>query len=161
VIQRNATQLLSDVPWAANELCGFEPTTSRAQRKSTRSIVMIAAITGSIVFLVTLFFSPKFIVHRVLGLAYLIQWAAALYLYFADYDYFYNSILIWSLPLTGFTQSIVASLSKLSFSLLPTQLTRSQPSPSFQRNKMTLAITETSPPCLITLFWRIFILLAC
>jgi hypothetical protein len=73
---------------------------------------MLAAITGSIVFLVTLFFSPKFIIHRVLGLAYLIQWAAALYLYFADYDYFYNSILIWSLPLTGFTQSIVASLSK-------------------------------------------------
>jgi hypothetical protein len=86
---------------------------------------MIGTISATVVFLITLFFSPKFIIHRVLGLAYLIQWAAALYLYFADYDYFYNSILIWSLPLTGFSQSIVASLSKfhptLPFSILTSE----------------------------------------
>lgn len=72
---------------------------------------MFSLILSYFTFLISLFFSPKFIIHRVLGLSYLIQWVAALYLYFKDYDYFYNSILIWSLPLTGFLQSIVASLS--------------------------------------------------
>jgi hypothetical protein len=61
------------------------------------------------VFLIELFFSKKFILHRVTGLSYLLQFAASFYFYFKDYNFYYSSFLIWSLPLTGFLQSIIAS----------------------------------------------------
>jgi hypothetical protein len=63
-----------------------------------------------------LFMSAKFLSHRLMGLSYLIQYSVATYLYFANYDYFINSFLIWSLPLTGLLQSINASLT---FTFLP------------------------------------------
>jgi hypothetical protein len=43
-----------------------------------------------------------------LGLAYLIQWVMAFYLYFADYSEYRNSFLTWSLPLTGVIQTLSA-----------------------------------------------------
>lgn len=52
-------------------------------------------------FLGHLFFGPKFFVHRVTGLLYLLQYAAAFYMYFKDYDGFRRSPLVWSLPATG------------------------------------------------------------
>ena len=63
-----------------------------------------------------LFVDPKFAVHRVFGFVYLIQWFAALYLYYADYAYFSNSLLVWSLPLNGVVQSLSATYY---FSFLP------------------------------------------
>lgn len=63
-----------------------------------------------------LFVHPKFAVHRVFGFVYLLQWFSALYLYFADYDYFIKSPLIWSLPLNGVIQSLTATYY---FSFLP------------------------------------------
>lgn len=62
---------------------------------------MLATLWGYVVFLIELFFSKQFIVHRVFGLLYLVQFVLALYFYFADYEFFYNSILVWSLPLNG------------------------------------------------------------
>ena len=62
---------------------------------------MFSTLQGYAVFLVELFFSKQFIVHRLFGLLYLIQFVLALYWYFADYELFYNSVLVWSLPLNG------------------------------------------------------------
>ncbi|KAJ3203887.1 hypothetical protein HDU67_009889, partial [Dinochytrium kinnereticum] len=61
-----------------------------------------------LLFLRKLFFTRKFITHRVGGLAFLIQFAAAFILYFANYEAFLNSFLIWSLPATGLFQSVSA-----------------------------------------------------
>jgi len=57
---------------------------------------------------VHLFFSRKFIVHRITGLVYLIQYTAAIALYFYDYEIFKNSHIVWVLPLTGLFQSVTA-----------------------------------------------------
>jgi hypothetical protein len=43
-----------------------------------------------------------------MGLLYLIQYALTFYLFFKNYNSFKDSILIWSLPLTGLIQSITA-----------------------------------------------------
>ncbi|KAJ3176550.1 hypothetical protein HK101_010424 [Irineochytrium annulatum] len=59
-------------------------------------------------FLYKLFFSRQFFVHRIVGLSFLLQYAAAFYLYFADYEGFKKSILIWLLPATGVFQSVTA-----------------------------------------------------
>ncbi|KAI9337898.1 hypothetical protein DFJ73DRAFT_848603 [Zopfochytrium polystomum] len=61
-----------------------------------------------IIFLYKLFFSRQFFVHRVVGLFFLLQYAAAFYLYFLDYPGFRASPLVWSLPATGLFQSITA-----------------------------------------------------
>ncbi|KAI8898278.1 hypothetical protein BC833DRAFT_590451 [Globomyces pollinis-pini] len=61
-----------------------------------------------LVFLGKLFFGRKFFVHRVSGLIYLLQYALALSLYLYDYDLFYNSPLIWTLPINGVFQTITA-----------------------------------------------------
>ena len=55
-----------------------------------------------------LFFSAKFSVHRVLGLAYLFAYAAAWWLYVTDYARFAASPLPWALPLMGVVQSLTA-----------------------------------------------------
>ncbi|CAF0913100.1 unnamed protein product [Rotaria sordida] len=55
-----------------------------------------------------LFFQRKFILHRLIGLLYLLQYFFAFYLFFKNYDLFKSSFLIWSLPLTGFVQSLTA-----------------------------------------------------
>ncbi|KAJ3109374.1 hypothetical protein HDU96_007239 [Phlyctochytrium bullatum] len=60
------------------------------------------------IFLYKLFFSRQFFVHRIGGLAFLIQYALAFYLYFFDYPAFKNSFLTWSLPATGIFQSVNA-----------------------------------------------------
>lgn len=64
-----------------------------------------------------LFFSPRFLVHRVLGLSYLLQYVAALYLYAYDYEEgFLQSPLVVTLPLTGVLQALTATYY---FSFLP------------------------------------------
>ena len=83
-------------------------------------------------FLVRLFFSKQFIVHRLVGFAYLLQFAASFFLYFYDYKLYYDSPLTWSLPLTGFSQSIVASLT---FTFLP----KRQEDPGYYGDKSTLS----------------------
>jgi len=70
--------------------------------------------------------------YSVLGLAFLIQWTASLYLYFYDYFLYYNSILVWSLPLCGFIQSIGATLT---FTFLP----KKQTDPGYYSDKSTLS----------------------
>jgi len=66
---------------------------------------------------VHLFFHRKFIVHRVLGLSYLLQYAASVYCFFADFEGLYlASPLWWSLPVTGLVQSFTATYY---FSFLP------------------------------------------
>ena len=82
----------------------------------------------------TLFFSKKFIIHRVVGLSYLVQFVASMYLYFANYDAYYNSILPWSMPLTGFSQSIIATFT---FWFLP----KKQKDPGYYGDKSTLSHT--------------------
>jgi hypothetical protein len=47
-------------------------------------------------------------VHRVSGLVYLLQYAAAFYCYFHDYNSFLKGNLIWTLPMTGVFQSVTA-----------------------------------------------------
>lgn len=66
-----------------------------------------------------LFFSPRFIVHRVTGLIYLLQMIAAFFLYFYDYSLFRSSPLTRSLPLTGVMQSITAIYT---FTFLPKKM---------------------------------------
>lgn len=63
-----------------------------------------------------LFVSAQFGVHRLLGLAYLAQYAWAWYLYATDYAAFMRSPLPWSLPLNGVLQSLTATYY---FSFLP------------------------------------------
>lgn len=84
-----------------------------------------------IVFLFTLFFSPKFIVHRITGLFYLLQWAVALPLYFYNFEMFRKSPLVWSLPLTGLLQSITAIYT---FTFLP----KLQKDPGYYSDKSTM-----------------------
>lgn len=60
------------------------------------------------IFLYKLFFSRQFIVHRVVGLSFLLQYIACFYLYLSNYERFKKSALIWTLPLTGLFQSINA-----------------------------------------------------
>lgn len=66
--------------------------------------------------LYNLFVHPKFAVHRVFGFVYLIQWFSSLYYYYADYEWYVNSHLVWSLPLNGVIQSLTATYY---FSFLP------------------------------------------
>jgi len=64
-----------------------------------------------------LFFSPKFSVHRLVGLAYILLWIAAYYYYLTDYDYLLKkSWLLILLPLSGVTQSFSA---RYYFTFLP------------------------------------------
>ena len=67
---------------------------------------------------VRLFVASKFAVHRVLGLAYLIQYAAAWALYIRDWRAFAASPLLWTLPASGVAQSLTAAFY---FRFLPKQ----------------------------------------
>jgi hypothetical protein len=58
-----------------------------------------------------LFFSYKHLVHRLVGLCYLIQYATAVCLFLWDFDTFYNSAVVWSLPLTGVIQTLIVMAS--------------------------------------------------
>jgi len=66
------------------------------------------SLVETILFLYRLFFTRKFIVHRLTGLSYLIQYAATFIMYIFYYETFKNSFLVWSLPLTGLIQSVTA-----------------------------------------------------
>ena len=57
-----------------------------------------------------LFFTRKFLSHRVIGLAFLVQFISATILYLTDYERFLHSPLIWTLPLNGVIQSANAAL---------------------------------------------------
>ncbi|KAI8851438.1 hypothetical protein BC829DRAFT_386732 [Chytridium lagenaria] len=61
-----------------------------------------------LIFLYKLFFSSKFLVHRVGGLAFLLMYAWSFYTYFTDYEAFKNSFVIWALPALGVFQSVNA-----------------------------------------------------
>jgi hypothetical protein len=89
-------------------------------------------VLKTIEFLAELFLAKKFIVHRVFGLLYLVQFVLALYWYFKDYEKFYNSILIWSLPLNGFVQAVIAVCT---FTFLP----KKQADPGYYGDKSTLS----------------------
>lgn len=65
---------------------------------------------------VRLFFSPRFLTHRLLGLSYLLQYVSAVALYLFDYDAFLRSALVWTLPLNALAQSVNAALT---FTFLP------------------------------------------
>lgn len=58
--------------------------------------------------LIKLFFTRKFIVHRLTGLFYLIIWTLALLYYAISYDRFLKSHLTWLVPVMGVIQSITA-----------------------------------------------------
>merc|ERR1719401_376499 len=65
----------------------------------------------------TLFLSGgKFQAHRYIGAAFLLQYPAAVYLYLTNFEGYLGSPFVWSLPLTGLTQSINAALT---FTFLP------------------------------------------
>jgi hypothetical protein len=57
-----------------------------------------------------LFFSRKFELHRLGGLAFASQYVAAIVWYFMDKESFLDSWLVLTLPLTGLMQSITASI---------------------------------------------------
>ncbi len=64
-----------------------------------------------------LFFSTKFTLHRIFGLAYLLQYAYAWYLYLTGpFDEFMQSPVAWTLVATGVFQSVSATYY---FSFLP------------------------------------------
>jgi hypothetical protein len=78
-----------------------------------------------------LFVNKKFGVHRIFGFCYLVQWFASLYYYYADYDWYSKSFLIWSLPLNGVVQSITATYY---FSFLPNKI-----DPGYYSDKSSLS----------------------
>ncbi|KAJ3380051.1 CTP synthase ura7 [Lobulomyces angularis] len=104
-------------------------------------------------FLFKLFFSKKFLSHRVGGLSFLIQWTLALVWYFYNYHTFKNSILIWSVPFTGLFQSLNAIAT---FWFLPKN-TKDQGYFSDKRTMSYNFITENSFFALILLWqWLYF-----
>jgi len=101
---------------------------------------------------VHLFFSRKFIVHRVTGLVYLTLYLSAFLRYTWDYEGFKNSPIIWILPLTGLFQSITAIYT---FTFLP----KSTKDPGYYGDKGILSynfIVENSFFELILLFQWIY-----
>jgi len=79
-----------------------------------------------------IFLRKKFGYHRVVGLSYLIQYAIVVYLYFFDYPTFLKSPFLWSLPLTGVIQSVVAVNT---FTFLP----KKQSDPGYFSDKTVLS----------------------
>ena len=57
-----------------------------------------------------LFFNKRHTSHRILGLAFLVQYLYALYLYCADYQAFVNSWVMVTMPVTGVLQPINATV---------------------------------------------------
>lgn len=74
----------------------------------------------------------RFAFHRLLGFAYLCQWAGSLYLYTYDYDRFLTSRLTWMMPLVGVLQS---ATSWYYFSFLP----KKQADPGYNSDKSALS----------------------
>lgn len=60
--------------------------------------------------------TTRFGVHRAMGMIYLVQFFASLYLMTFDYNTYLRTPLGWTLPLTGWFQAIIASLT---FTFLP------------------------------------------
>lgn len=56
-----------------------------------------------------MWFAPRFQVHRVTGLIFLLQFFAAFYLYIFNYEHYLKTPLVWTLGMTGFLQSVTAS----------------------------------------------------
>lgn len=80
-----------------------------------------------------LFFGRKFFVHRIVGLLFLVQWTAAVVLYLFAYETFLNSMLVWSVPITGLIQSITAALT---FTFMPRKV---DPGITFLSDKSALS----------------------
>jgi hypothetical protein len=64
--------------------------------------------TSTFAFLIRLFFSRKFILHRLVGLAYLILFFLSIVIYVFYYPAFRTSPIVIMLPITGFIQSLTA-----------------------------------------------------
>jgi hypothetical protein len=76
----------------------------------TNSIVsMMAGVERFIRGFIHLFFQRRFVVHRLFGLAYLIQFAYITVLFMADYPAFLASNVIITFPITGVLQSLSAT----------------------------------------------------
>ena len=106
-----------------------EPKVAAEAAPGEATDIVTAAVAG----FVRLFFSRKFIAHRLFGLAYLVQYAAVCYLYWNDYEgSFLGSPLIITLPITGFLQSITAAYY---FSFLP----KKQADPGYTTATSTLS----------------------
>ncbi|CAF0830293.1 unnamed protein product [Rotaria sp. Silwood1] len=88
----------------------LESSISSANSPSIADIlnILFAKIIYFVKLIFHLFFQRKFILHRLTGLSYLLQYFLAFYLYFKNYESFKSSFLIWSLPLTGLLQAIIA-----------------------------------------------------
>lgn len=100
-----------------------------------------------------LFFSPKFFIHRIAGLMYLLQYAAAFFLYFWSYPKYLSSGLVWTLPLTGFLQSVIAAQT---FTFLPKGRNND---PGYYSDKSTLSypfVVENSFFSLLALFQWVY-----
>ncbi|CAK9008786.1 unnamed protein product [Durusdinium trenchii] len=65
---------------------------------------------------INLWFAPRFQVHRIVGLIFLLQFFAAIFWYVWDYQHYLRTPLVWSLGLTGLLQAITASLT---FTFMP------------------------------------------
>eukprot|EP01097_Dermamoeba_algensis_P000155 TRINITY_DN1057_c0_g1_i1.p1 TRINITY_DN1057_c0_g1~~TRINITY_DN1057_c0_g1_i1.p1 ORF type:complete len:391 (-),score=102.15 TRINITY_DN1057_c0_g1_i1:89-1261(-) len=79
-------------------------------------INFIDRLKGHFHFLVHLFFTRKFILHRQIGLLYLILFAVSFIMFFVDYERFKTSPIVLALPVTGFLQSLTAAIT---FTFLP------------------------------------------
>ena len=80
-----------------------------------------------------LFFGRKFFLHRIVGLIFLIQWTLAIVLYLFMYDVFLHSPLVWTVPITGLIQSIIAAYT---FTFMPRKI---DPGITFLSDKSALS----------------------
>ena len=69
------------------------------------STLLVKAVKAQI----SLWFGPRFQVHRATGLLFLIQFFAAVYLYSFHYDHYITTPLAWCLGVTGLIQSFTAA----------------------------------------------------
>lgn len=69
-----------------DELLVYEEASRKENIKDT--LLLTYTPFRQVAFLYRLFFTRKFLLHRVSGLVYLLQYAAAFFYYFADYEGF-------------------------------------------------------------------------
>lgn len=78
--------------------------------KSSSNNAVVNFLKGLVAIAALFIPQRRFLLHRVFGLFYLIQWVLAFYFYFANYEWFIQSFLVWCLPITGVVQAISATL---------------------------------------------------
>ncbi|CAD7954388.1 unnamed protein product [Amoebophrya sp. A120] len=114
-VEDDAEQVTNSKPAALGRSSTTTSSTSSSSGTTSKNILrMVLRFPYTITNL--FFLQKKFLSHRLLGFLFLVQYAAEVYLYFTDYEKFKSSILVWSVPLTGFVQSLNAALT---FRFLP------------------------------------------